>query len=598
MNTPTEPNAPQRSQNANSDSLAAGTQESNVQNTSNTSVPSAPAADSALKPHPKSSLAVFTPEQLTQISIWVQTEKYDKASDLIFEKFGQKISTGALCRFFRNHVAIVEQLEDTPETAAAAAEILQLAANTNHKFTEASLHVLEQTAFKLSLTCAHKTSDLDLLNRINNIICRSRNTAVRERHATVQEKKTDLRTRELDLKTQIFHARLDGRLTPNLNRPQFAERTSCLGQHSSGGLGKPNLNLLSQDPQNLEAMNSTDAAPSFQKHGRGAFQPRPTSISRDAISDNYGAPADQSASSLKSEINNQKSEMESPSFPSRLSVHSFLSPEVIANTNLYDQKIEAGEIRVIYAPGKHYEIEYCNRADQPALERMHKSAPLRFFEDPTRTQWLPGLRTFGKNPIIPPAAPSSTGGTRSPSLTSNSRDAISDNDAAPTDQRASTSLSQQGRGLGEGFNHPINDSAASRPNAHSEDPSSSVKPEIKNPKSENLETQTSPLKTQNSTSAASLAEVVDAYTVNRIRECIAHNQKHTPWPYRHPAPEFITKDRHCPCGHACPCPTHETISDVGPFPPIFWKITPFHPDYALCLQERNLPFRRPSEYAA
>ena len=95
-----------------------------------------------------------------------------------------------------------------------------------------------------------------------------------------------------------------------------------------------------------------------------------------------------------------------------------------------------------------------------------------------------------------------------------------------------------------------------------------------------------------------LAATVDRYTVDRVREYIAHNQNHTPWPHRHPAPEFITENRHCPCGHACPCPTHETIPDVGPFPPIFWKLTPFHSDYALCLQERNLPFRRPTEYLA
>ena len=89
-----------------------------------------------------------------------------------------------------------------------------------------------------------------------------------------------------------------------------------------------------------------------------------------------------------------------PSSPSALK--SFLSPEVIANTNLYDQKIDTGEIRVIYAPGKHYEIEYCNPADEPALTRMHKSGPLRFVEDPTRTHFLPPLRTFGKNPYTPP----------------------------------------------------------------------------------------------------------------------------------------------------------------------------------------------------
>jgi hypothetical protein len=144
---------------------------------------------------------------------------------------------------------------------------------------------------------------------------------------------------------------------------------------------------------------------------------RPTSNSRDAIPNNAATPAHQNdniqnpvhpvdpvenPSSPSASSASSASQFQSPSFPSRPSVKSFLSPEVIANNNLYDQKIDTGEIRLIFTPGKHYEIEYCNPADQPALERMHKSAPLRFFEDPTRTHYLPGLRTFGKNPYIPP----------------------------------------------------------------------------------------------------------------------------------------------------------------------------------------------------
>ena len=132
---------------------------------------------------------------------------------------------------------------------------------------------------------------------------------------------------------------------------------------------------------------------------RRSLHPRPTSISRDAITNNDATPADLYVQSEKSFSSDPKSETKNH----KSEIRFFLSPEVIANTNLYDQKIDAGEIRVIYAPGKHYEIEYCNPADQPALERLHKSAPLRFFEDPTRTHYLPGLRTFGKNPYIPPS---------------------------------------------------------------------------------------------------------------------------------------------------------------------------------------------------
>ena len=129
--------------------------------------------------------------------------------------------------------------------------------------------------------------------------------------------------------------------------------------------------------------------------------------SSDALDNNNATPADLNAlPSLENPVDpvhpvETPSETLSTLNPQR---STFLSPEVIANNKLYDQKIDSGEIRVIYAPGKHYEIEYCNPADQPALERLNKSAPLRFFEDPTRTQWLPALRTFGPNPYIPPTS--------------------------------------------------------------------------------------------------------------------------------------------------------------------------------------------------
>jgi hypothetical protein len=89
--------------------------------------------------------------------------------------------------------------------------------------------------------------------------------------------------------------------------------------------------------------------------------------------------------------------------------------------------------------------------------------------------------------------------------------------------------------------------------------------------------------------------VVDRYTVARAREYIAHNQKYTPWPHKHFPPPFITENRHCPCGHACPCPTHES-KEFGPFPEAFWSFSPFSGDYADCLRERNLPYRLPTEF--
>ena len=140
------------------------------------------------------------------------------------------------------------------------------------------------------------------------------------------------------------------------------------------------------------------------------------------------------------------------------------------------------------------------------------------------------------------------------------------------------------------------------PSQISSSSSSDPKSEISNQKPEINETpasqtQNSELTTQNSASAEAVAEAVERYTVNRARENVAYQQKHTPWPYLHSPPQYITEFRHCPCGHACPCPTHES-DEFGPYPDIFWKISPFSPDYAACLRERNLPYRLPNEYLA
>ena len=184
-----------------------------------------------------------------------------------------------------------------------------------------------------------------------------------------------------------------------------------------------------------------------------------------------------------------------------------------------------------------------------------------------------------------PTAPSSNGGTnwaRSAELlpvlasspTSISRDATTPTDAAPA--------------------HPNATDVATS--------ASDPKSEISNQKSEideapASETQNSELTTQNSTSAEAVAEAVERYTVTRAREHVAYQQKHTPWPYLQSPPQYITEFRHCPCGNPCPCPTHES-EEFGPYPEIFWKLSPFSPDYAACLRHRNLPYRLPQEYLA
>jgi len=370
----------------------------------------------------------------------------------------------------------------------------------------------------------------------------------RKQTAAVRAERLEI-SRSKENRAKEMHAH---KIQLDLRKQTLKEKTVAFNQDLALHRLNLNPNLFSEDPQNTEAMNSSDASLSFQNHGRGAFHPRPTSISRDAITDHDAAPE----ASYPSSNQNQNPNSENSSSPSVPSVplvvkNSFLSPEVIANTNLYDQKIDTGEIRVIYAPGKHYEIEYCNPADAPALERFHKSAPLRFFQDPTRTHYLPGLRTFGKNPVIPTAAQEEP-----PATTPNP-----DNPVHPVQNLPSPSS-------------PVNTDPLSSP-----------------------ETLNSKLKTKNS---ASLEEAVAAYTILRAREYLAYEKRRSEHPHSdpNPFPQYVTQYRYCPCGQGSetqPCPIHEDENTFGRYFSYFWTLSPFGIPYANRLHERGLPYRQPIE---
>jgi hypothetical protein len=187
----------------------------------------------------------FTLEQRKQIIAWNEKHTYDETADLIQKNFGITVSRSSLGRFHAR-TALINHIEESPDTQAAADLILLHISSpnpNNHKLTAASLHILEQTAFKLALTCADKPAHLDLLNRVNLIICRARNTAVRERHATVQEIKCTLRSREIDLKEKLTTARLN----PNL-------------PNTTGGTRSPSPTSTSRDD-----LSTHHAAPADQK---------------------------------------------------------------------------------------------------------------------------------------------------------------------------------------------------------------------------------------------------------------------------------------------------------------------------------------------
>jgi hypothetical protein len=107
----------------------------------------------------------FTPDQLQEILTWNDDHTYREVIGLIHEKFGQKVSRSSLGRFYQR-TAMLEHIHDSPEAETAAEEILRQAVDKEHRFTDATLRILEKTAFNLALTCAHNMGHLDQLNRI------------------------------------------------------------------------------------------------------------------------------------------------------------------------------------------------------------------------------------------------------------------------------------------------------------------------------------------------------------------------------------------------------------------------------------------------
>jgi hypothetical protein len=94
-----------------------------------------------------------------------------------------------------------------------------------------------------------------------------------------------------------------------------------------------------------------------------------------------------------------------------------------------------------------------------------------------------------------------------------------------------------------------------------------------------------------------LQSTADSYTVARAREYWAYRRHITGWPSNKTCPDYVTQFRHCPCGNATPCPTHEA-GEFRPFPKYFWSLSPHSSDYARSLLDRGLPYREPTEFLA
>ncbi len=143
-----------------------------------------------------SELNGLSEEDRDQIDAWLDEYGYRKTARLASEKFNRAISSNTIGRF-ANRAAPKHFLDDSPEAQETATQILQFAVSGQPQFTEAAVHVLEQTAFKLTFSCTHRAENMKALMQISTMLFRHRNASVRERLAKVQEQKIELRREEL-----------------------------------------------------------------------------------------------------------------------------------------------------------------------------------------------------------------------------------------------------------------------------------------------------------------------------------------------------------------------------------------------------------------
>src|SRR5687767_4053757 len=118
----------------------------------------------------------LNPDQLSQLRDFISDLGYRKAAEHASKEFNRPIHKTALQRFIRR-CAPAEFLEDTPDAEQATRQILQFAADGQPDFTEATLRVLEQTAFQLSFTCTVTDEDMNALQKVSAVLCRFRSTS-------------------------------------------------------------------------------------------------------------------------------------------------------------------------------------------------------------------------------------------------------------------------------------------------------------------------------------------------------------------------------------------------------------------------------------
>src|SRR5688572_7557706 len=175
-------------------------------------------------------------DQLKNISNDVDTVGIRKAAAQASQDTDRSIDKTSIQRLKECSIA-KRFLAESPDASRAAAEILRFAVTGRPDFSEATIKVLEETAFKLSLECAESEDGMKALNSITVILARYRNASVRERMAKVQEGNLQLRHAEFEWKKSIQAARAESK-SPIRNGQSGSDPNSAIKEDSLGRLAK------------------------------------------------------------------------------------------------------------------------------------------------------------------------------------------------------------------------------------------------------------------------------------------------------------------------------------------------------------------------
>ena len=495
-------------------------------------------------------------DQLKKISNDVETIGIRKAAQQASKGTDRSIDKTCVQRLKERSI-VNRFLAESPDASQAATEILRFAVTGRPDFSEATIKVLEETAFKLSLQCVDSEEEVDAdsetpgpetppkdsakpglsisefalkaLNQITVMLARYRNASVRERMAKVQEGKLQLNREQFEWKKSLQASRAANKST--ISAPAASSPNSEIKQNDLDRLARTldNVERRTCETFNLPYDGSTKPESSAESSPVALSPTSSTHLSDTKVSDKAH--------------NAQPSELGRP----YLQTEKNASP---ANPQP-DRKAHDGS-----GAGQHSEIRSAREStsvvkDSPSVENSAIRNPQSAIPDP----YLQSEKNSE-----PPSALNSAVAASSPA-------AVSLQGAQHSETHAPTASSPQ--------------SAMPEPYLQAEKNASARQ----DWKAEASAVENSAIRIPHSEIATNSA--LCTFNSKLKSHAIRRWRGHIPWPKGEPEPDGSWRDE-CPCGNPAPCSEHPELKGR------VRCYKPQHPDYQAGLKEFNVPYYKPT----